>query len=299
MEFRSRFIPMVVLEIPAISVSVILFVYFALNRPVSAQLKNHGWIILLIVNFLQLTLQLPMPMSFYYLNYVSPATNGYCVWWTYCEYSLNAAGLFLNAWISVERHLIIFHAHQVFDKRWKRWIFHFIPIIFCLFWAPLFYFIVVVINPWCTNVWDYNRLLCGFPCYYEDAALSEFAFLFNIILPIVTIILANITLVIRVIYQKMSRQQGVNWRRHRRMVLQLWVMSSLHLGLWLPLVSTTLIETTVQPSFMINQLETMRFAPYFIPLFLPMICLSSQPELVSKMKNLIRIRRMNRVTAVT
>ncbi|CAF1096762.1 unnamed protein product [Adineta steineri] len=97
----------------------------------------------------------------------------------------------------------------------------------------------------------------------------------------------------------MSRQQGVNWRRHRRMVLQLWVMSSLHLGLWLPLVTTTLIEMNIQPSFMIDHLETMQFAPYFIPLFLPMICLSSQPELVSKIKNLIRIRRMNRVSAVT
>ncbi|CAF4345318.1 unnamed protein product [Adineta steineri] len=158
---------------------------------------------------------------------------------------------------------------------------------------------VIVISPWCTNVWDFNLLLCGFPCYYGIEVLSQFLFLFNLTVPSVTIILANATLVIRVIYQKMSRQQGVNWRRHRRMVLQLWVMSSLHLGLWLPLVTTTLIEMNIQPSFMINQLETMQFAPYFIPLFLPMICLSSQPELMSKIKNLIRMRPMNRVSTVT
>ncbi|CAF0942170.1 unnamed protein product [Adineta steineri] len=240
-----------------------------------------------------------MPMSYYYLNYIWPATNGYCVWWTYCEYSLNAAGLFLTAWISVERHLLIFHAHRVFRKRWKKWIFHFIPIVFCLIWAPVFYFVIVVISPWCTNLWDFNRILCGFPCYYGIEALNQFVFLFAIILPIVTIILANITLVIRVIYQKMSRQQGVNWRRHRKMVLQLLIISSFHLAIWLPLVSTLLIEMTVQPSFMINQLETMQFAPYFIPLFLPMICLSSQPELISKIKNLIRMRPMNRVSGVT
>ncbi|CAF1150373.1 unnamed protein product [Adineta steineri] len=171
--------------------------------------------------------------------------------------------------------------------------------IFCVIWAPLFNFIIIVINPWCTNVWDFSRILCGFPCSYGNKALSEFAFLFNITLPSVTIILANVTLVIRVIYQKMSRQQGVNWRRHRKMVLQLWVISSFYLAIWLPLVSTLFIEMTVQPSFMIDHLEAMQFAPYFIPLFLPMICLSSQPELVSKIKNLIRMRPMNRVSTVT
>jgi hypothetical protein len=299
MELRSRFILMVALEIPAIFVSIILFVYFAFNRPVCSKLKNHGWIILLIVNFFQLTLHLPMPMSYYYLSYIWPATNAYCVWWTYCEYSLNAAGLFLTAWISVERHLLIFHAHRVFQQRWKKWIFHYIPIVFCLIWAPLFYFIIIVINPWCTTVWNFDQILCGFPCYYGDEVLNQFVFGFAIILPIVTIILANVTLVIRVIYQKMSRQQAHNWRRHRKMVLQLWVVSSFHLGIWLPLVSTLLIERTVQPSFMIDQLETMQFAPYFVPLLLPMICVSTQPEFVSKMKNLIRMRPMNRVTVVT
>ena len=290
---------MVALEIPATIVTVILFVYFAFNRRICLQLKNHGWVFLLIINFFQLTLHLPMPMSYFYVGYVWPATNTYCLWWTFCEYSLNTGGLWLTAWISAERHVVIFHAHRLFQTRWKKWIFHFIPMVCSFIWTPLMYLIIVVLNPSCTNVWNFDRVICGFPCYYENKVLNEFVFVSAIVIPVVIILLANVTLVFRVVYQKMSRQRGVDWRRHRKMVLQLWIISSFHLGIWLPLVCTLLIETTVQPSFLIDRLEEMQFAPYFAPLFLPMVCLSTQTELVSKVKNLIRRRPMNRVRVLT
>ncbi|CAF1501061.1 unnamed protein product [Adineta steineri] len=53
----------------------------------------------------------------------------------------------------------------------------------------------------------------------------------------------------------MSRQQAINWKRHRKMVSQLWIVSSLYLGFWLPSTITLLIEITILPSFMIDQLE--------------------------------------------
>ncbi|CAF1490035.1 unnamed protein product [Adineta steineri] len=211
-----------------------------------------------------------MPMSYYYLNYIWPSTNAYCVWWTWCEFSLSTIGLYLMAWISIERHLLIFHEHTIFQVRWKKWIFHFIPIAFSLMWAPLFFLFLVVIHPFCTNVWIFNLPLCGFPCYAENKILHKFDFIFNILFPILIIMLANVTLIIRVLYQKMSRQRVINWRRHLKMMLQLWIVSSLYMGFWLPLVITLFIEMTTQPLFMINQLETMQFAPYFVPLFLPM-----------------------------
>ncbi|CAF3424809.1 unnamed protein product, partial [Rotaria sp. Silwood2] len=210
-----------------------------------------------------------MPMSYYYMNYIWPPTNTYCVWWTWCEFSLNGIGLFLMAWISIERHLIIFHSHTMLQTRWKKWTFHFIPIVFCLIWAPLLFFILVVLSPLCTTLWDFNLFLCGFPCYYAEKFLNQFDFIFNLFLPVMIIILSNVALVIRVIYQKMSRQQAINWRRHRKMVLQLWIVSSLYMGFWLPVTITLFIQITILPSFMTDQLEAMQFAAYFIPLLLP------------------------------
>ncbi|UJR17799.1 hypothetical protein I4U23_004698 [Adineta vaga] len=296
MEQQSKFILIFAFEIPAIVLSIILFVYFVSNRPIRSKLKNHGWFILLTINFFQLTLRMPMPMSYYYLNYIWPPTNAYCLWWTWCEYSLNIIGLFLMAWISIERHLLVFHSHTLFQLRWKKWLFHFIPIVFCLLWAPLFFFVFVVISPFCTTVWNFNLLLCGFPCYFREKILNQFDFIFNLFLPVFTIMLANITLVTRVIYQKISRQQIVHWQRHRKMVLQLWIVSSLYMGLWLPLTITLFVEMTTLPLFMVDRLQEMQFAPYFVSLLLPMICLSTQPELITKIKNFLWKRPTNRIT---
>ena len=65
---------MLAFQIPAIILSIVIFVYFAFNCPVCFKLKNHGWLILLIVNFFQLLFNLPMPMSYNYLNYIWPPT---------------------------------------------------------------------------------------------------------------------------------------------------------------------------------------------------------------------------------
>lgn len=75
----SKFILILVLEIPAIILSLIILTYFALNRQIRLKLKNHGWLILLISNFFQLIVDLPMPMSYYRMESVWPASNSYCV----------------------------------------------------------------------------------------------------------------------------------------------------------------------------------------------------------------------------
>ncbi|CAF1218307.1 unnamed protein product [Adineta steineri] len=286
---------MLIFDIFAIVLSIVIFCYFLLNRQARSKQKNHGWLILLIMNFFQLILDLPMPMSYYYLGTVWPTSNIYCTWWIWCEYSVNSISLFLMAWISIERHIIIFHPHAMLHASWRKRIFHFLIPIFCLIWAPLFFFVVVVINPQCTNVWDYNLITCGIPCYFTINILVQFDFIFDIVFPIIIIMIANLTLVIRVL----SRRQAVNWRRHRKMVLQLWIVSSLYMGFWLPTTITQLIQMTIMPTFMIDQLATMQFVIYFIPLLLPMICLSALPELVKKIMDFIRFRRRNVINVVT
>ena len=260
----------------------------------SFKLKNHGWLVLLTVNFLQLTIDLPMPMSYYYLNFAWPSTTAYCVWWTWCEFSMNTIGLFLMSWISIERHLLIFSPQAMLDVSWRKWIFHFIPIILCLIWTPIFYFVVVVVNPYCTNQWDFNLLNCGYPCYLTTNFIGQFDLIFNITVPITITILANLTLIIRVINRRMSHlHQAMNWRRHRKMVLQLWFISSLYMAFWLPMVITQLIQISVMPTFMIDQLDTILFLVYLIPLLLPIICLSTLPELIKKIQNVVRKPRIN------
>ncbi|CAF1297473.1 unnamed protein product [Adineta steineri] len=291
-----KFILILTFEIPAIFVSILIFLHFAVHHESRSKLKNHGWFILLLVNFIQLTVDLPMPMSFYYINRIWPKTNAYCVWWTWFEFSLNTIGLFLMSWISIQRHLFIFYPQTIFGNTSKKWILHILPIILCLSWTPLFYFMIVVLSPYCVTIWDFNSVICGIPCYFTANFIGQFDFIFNIAFPVMIIMFANVTLIIRVIYQKRSRHQTIHRQRHRRMVLQLWIVSSLYMACWLPMTITQLIQITLMPSFMIDQLETILFIVYFTPLLLPIICLSVLPELLTKIRSFIRkSTRDNRV----
>ncbi|CAF1350902.1 unnamed protein product [Adineta steineri] len=266
----------------AIFLSLIIFGYFIKNRQARSKL----------------VFDLPMPMSYYYIGSVWPVSNIYCTWWIWIEYSLNSIGLFLMAWISIERYILIFYPHAISQLSWKKWVLHFLPISFCLSWAPIFFFVIVVISPLCINVWDFTLLYCGNPCYYTVNILVQFDFIFDIVFPITIIMVANMILVIRVTYQKISRRQAINWRSHRKMVLQLWIVSSFYLAFWLPSTITLLIQMTALPSFMIDQLEAMLFLIDLIPLFLPMVCLSTLPDLTKKLIGIVSIRR-NVIGAVT
>ena len=99
------------LIIPSILISLLIFIYFTINRHTRVNHHNHSILLLLLINFLQVISDLPMAMNFFRLNgQVHPATSAFCTWWIWCEFSLNAINGFLMAWISIERHLLIFHS---------------------------------------------------------------------------------------------------------------------------------------------------------------------------------------------
>jgi hypothetical protein len=78
-----------------------------------------------------------MPTSYYYLGRIWPATDAYCVWWEWFEYTSDAASLILMAWASVERHFFIFHSRFLLGAWWKKCLYHVILILICLLWPSL------------------------------------------------------------------------------------------------------------------------------------------------------------------
>jgi hypothetical protein len=295
-----KFILLLVLDIPAIIISVLSFVYFNSHRAARSKPKNHVWLVLLIVIFLQLIINLPMPMSFYYLGRIWPRTDAYCVWWTWYEYSSNAASLILMAWTSIERHFFVFHPRLLVGAQWKKWTYHFGPIIFCILWPSLWYLALVVVTPDCDNVWDFDQVICGIPCFEitNNEIYGSLDLLFNIAIPLCIIIVANLALIARVIYETISRHQVIHWRRHCKMAFQLWFISSLYLAGWLPFALTQLIQITAIPSFMVDQLETIFSLVYFIPLLLPVVYLGVFPQIMKNIRTAIGRQRRNRVDII-
>lgn len=295
MKYAIEFSLAFIFETLAICLSIIIFVYFAQNPAARLKRHHHSWLVLLAMNFIQLILDLPIAISFYYRGQLWPESNAFCAWWVWLSFSSDTGALFLLVWISIERHLLIFHSHVITQRRWMKHILHIPPLVICTIWAPIVYFILVVLSTPCIPLWDFTQLLCGAPCYTYTGFNGTYDFVFNVCVPLSINILINLILIVRVIKNKMSHQPRINWRRHRKMILQFWAISTLHIALWFPLVSVSLIQITVNPSFMADKYTTLEYVLYYMPLLLPLTCLIAMPKLVTDIINFIRQRRGNSI----
>jgi hypothetical protein len=235
---------------------------------------------LLMVNFIQVTFDLPMVIHFYRLGRVSPATAGYCTWWTFLEYTLNGSGEMLMATISIQRHILIFQPHTL-NSRLRRFLLHHLPLLFCIIYPIVLYLILVVFYP-CDGIqWDFQLNVCGLAnCYLVySKVLGTFDWAVDNGLPIVIIIIANAALVIRVVRQKRRRHQLVSWRNQRRMTLQLLSVSCLYFIAWFPNLVIGIVQQLFSPTFLVDiQFDYIFDLTYLICLVLPWICLRLFPE---------------------
>lgn len=113
-------------------------------------------------------------------------------------------------------------------------------------------------------------------------------------------VLANITLIIRVIYEKIFHHQQINWYRQRKLTFQLGLASLFYLICWLPFTTIQFIRILYSPVFFLSQYDTMVFITYLIPLLFPFLCLTVFPEFITKIHQIIqRQMRMNRIDTTT
>ncbi|CAF3554959.1 unnamed protein product [Rotaria socialis] len=292
--YSVKFAILIAFEIPSILVSILIFVYFGWNRNTPIKDHHHSILVLLVVNFVQVTTDLPMPMDFYRLGgIVQPATSAYCTWWAWYEFSLNIINGYLMEWISIERHLLIFHSGFLRNLGAKKQrLLRIVPLVLCMIWSPIYYCIVVIFSPMCENTRYFNSLLCGMPCYLRTS-WGTFDLFFNGIFQVLIISIFNLALLVRVINQSLmvvGRVQN-NWRKQRKLALQLGMISFVYLVVWIPISIGQLGESYINPNFFLVQLDTFNFLVYLVPLVLPIVCLMSMQQLIIKFKS--RLFRQN------
>ena len=186
---RVKFFLLLVLQIPSIIISLSIFIFCLTHQNLFRARQYQALQILLVVNFIQVTFDLPMVIHFYNLGRVSPATSGYCTWWTFLEYTLNGAGEFLMATISVQRHILIFQAH-ILNTRLYRYLLHHLPLLLCIIYPIVLYLIIVVFYPCDGTQWNFQSNVCGLAnCYLiYNKVLGTFDWAVDNGLPIVIII---------------------------------------------------------------------------------------------------------------
>ena len=295
-----KFAVLLALQIPSSIASSMSFIYIVLTPAFRSKAHDRSMCVLLVINFIQIMSDLPMTINFFRTGgIVQPASSAYCFWWIWFELTLNGISIDLMTWISIERHLLVFHSNFIRAMRpWQRWSFLVAPLIVCLLWRPTFLLVAVVVSPTCTNVWDFSSLLCGFPCYLKTH-LGTYYVIVETIIPVWTILIANIALVARVIIQQLSgmHRNRMDWRRQRKMIMQLGIFSTLYLSIWLPLSIVQLGEALFSSTFTFYIIDTVNFLIYIVPLLLPFACLVAKPEITRKCKTIAFQR--TRVAAMT
>jgi hypothetical protein len=85
------------------------------------------------------------------------------------------------------------------------------------------------------------------------------------------------------------KQQIFKWKRDKKMILQLWAVSSLYLAMWMPSELAGLINLYWDPNFLIQaQIDYMYLFPYLIHLIYPFIVLLSYSnEMLNFKRNLV------------
>jgi hypothetical protein len=293
----------VTLEPPALICNSILIYYLITDRTLRRTLHYHAILALLIVSLLTDLIEVPRIIRYLHIGIVMPQTNINCLIWQWCDYLLFSAMNVLFLWASIERHLLIFHAY-LYTTAKRRFFFHYLPLIAMIVYLILFYTVAIFIYP-CEVQFDFTLPLCGYPCYTTHADISLYDVLAHTCIPLVLDIFLDISLVMRAYFRKrvgLQQQQRAQWRKYRKMIFQLLLVSSLYSLFQIPYIVVVCIQLFITLSDLANYLQNVYFYYFFwlLTLVLPFACVGCLPEVVNKVKNsLMRRMRHNNVVIPT
>lgn len=296
-----KFSILLVLQIPAIVLSLIIFIYIIKHRALREAPQNHGMLILLTVNFMELVFDMPQILSFYVRGYVNPATSIHCTWWTFFAFSIYAISEYSLATISIQRHIFIFNK-QILRGTWKRITLHYLPFVFCIIYPIIFYFFAIILYPCDGTQWDFTNNMCGYaPCYLlYNHVLGTYDTLMNNYIPMVIDVITNVIMIIRVIRKKRRAQRSINRRQQRRMITQLLVLSIIYLIALSPVMTVTAVQILYDSTFLAQiQIDYLYDLGYIIYLFVPWAYLGFFPEIVKWIKQLFKCRQTNNAVGIT
>jgi hypothetical protein len=281
--YNNRIKFWILLSLQLVSVPCFLYIFyrFPYKKQNRQAIHHHVILLLLIISFLFVTIALSLTLAYMYTSQVYPATETFCTLWNWLHYSINIINLFLMGFASMERNWLIFYPKLVSSKG-GRFLFHYCPLVFCVVYPPTFYAGVMFIYN-CNDDYDYTQLLCTWPCYFYNNQLTSIDLFFNNCTPLFSIPFFCTIIYVRVFIQRQRmKRQRFKWRRDKKLVIQIWALSSLYLAMWMPIQLLGLINLYWSKTFLVQaQIDYIYLFPYFIHLLYPyIILLTFKDELV-------------------
>jgi hypothetical protein len=203
-------------------------------------------------------------------------TPTFCmIWWLIDDISYNIQTVIL-AWASIERHILIFHSKYVTTKKQKI-LYHYFPPSILIIYLFSFHTGVLIFPP-CVNKFNFTKIECGSnPCYLSIGFLAIWDIIINNVFPTLIIAIFNSALIYRIIIQKKRLRQPIQWRKHRRMSMQLISLSAVYLCINLPMIVVKLIQLILhkEPQMGFGSQLYIFILTYSVTLSLPfVVCLN-------------------------
>lgn len=280
-----RFWILLLLDIPSIACALFMLYHLLHDRTQRQALHNHVIIILLALGLGTQLIDVPLYMAF--INnggYVKPAAPATCqIWWLAC-FGMYNGGTILMAWAALERHILVFKFQWTSTRR-GRLVVHYFPIAALLVYIVLFYVYAIFFLP-CESTYEYTLPICNaYPCYQADEFLGMWEFIVNNIVPSLLVAFGSMALLVRVVQQKRRLNQRVQWRKQRKMTIQLISLSALNIVFNIPLNLVALAHLCGLPeSYGAEAQHYFYFSCYFLIFFFPFVCLMSYSDLWTKVK---------------
>ncbi|CAF4344372.1 unnamed protein product [Rotaria magnacalcarata] len=244
--------------------------YILYNRSTRQALHNHGPLILLFIGLFTVIFDLSMILNFLRAGVVTPINDAYCT---------------LMLWISIERHIIIFHNQQLLDTKRKRFFVHYFPIAFIFGYLIVFYVYGVFFYP-CKNQYDYQVVICNGACFaFANPILGHYDQFVNSLVPYFLIIIVNVGLWLRIVWQKHYRmRRAVDWRQHRKIILQFAPVLIVYMFGYLTFGSLQCYTMIHGPTDLSMTIQRVYFFDlfYMVGLLHPFVSLIGMPEIYRK-----------------
>ena len=261
-------------------------------------LQNHTMIVILVMCVISELTDIPWIIQVFLYNVVWIQTPTFCIIWKFIDSTIYTSMAKLVAWASVERHILIFHDQWVSTKK-KRCLVHYTPLVFIVIYGIVVYGITTPMND-CNRGFYFSVPFCGYySCIYDSTLFSLYEFFTGGFLCSTLIGFGSVFLILRVVLQKRRLQRQMQWRKHRKMTIQLLSVTSLFFILYLPPVILATAYKLDLPSYLgVEYSRYASFFSYYITFLFPFACLNTLPQLSTRMKNTLRYFRRRQGRAV-
>ncbi|CAF4068782.1 unnamed protein product [Rotaria sordida] len=293
----TRFWLYLIPNICSVFCSFFVLYHFLFDRTLRQALNNHIIIVLLFIGLIYEITSVPLMLYWYQVGTAWKFTLTFAHFWTFVDYSCYSTQLVGFAYASIERHILIFHSNWVSTKKRRFWV-HYFPLTSVLIYK-IVYYVWIILFPFCEEVIrqsPFNGVpmscVLGVPFFYKYNTIS------HQFVPVGLIIILNIALFLRVIWQKTRMNRSVEWRKQRKMTTQLLSASILYFIFMGPRTLFQFcrflgLETN---DILVLYYHSAFFANYIMFLF-PFVCCGSIPEVGKKIKKIFFCRKQRQIIA--